>query len=58
MSKAHIRGSRAAADYPEILCWTSQGFCNRMAEEHGDADLWTWGRPRPDVVQFRMTREV
>lgn len=48
----------SAAAYPEILCWTSQGFCNRMAEEHGDPDLWYWERPRRDVVVFRMNREI
>jgi hypothetical protein len=52
-----IRHERAEA-YPEILCWTSQGFCNRMAEEHGDPDLWYWERPAHDIVTFRMNREV
>jgi hypothetical protein len=47
-----------ASDYPEALCWTSQGFSNRMAEEHGAPDIWYWDRPRPDVVQFRMNREI
>jgi len=49
---------RAAADYPEVLCWSTQGFCNRMAEEHEARDLWYWERPSADVVHFRMTREV
>jgi hypothetical protein len=50
---------KSASAYPEILCWTSQGFCNRMAEEHGGAaDLWYWERPRQDTVIFRMKREV
>jgi hypothetical protein len=40
--------------FPEVLCWTSQGFCNRMAEEHKTPDLWRWNRLRPDLVQFRM----
>jgi hypothetical protein len=47
-----------ARDYPEVLCWTTQGFCNRMAEEHDAADIWYWERPRPDVVHFRMNREI
>jgi hypothetical protein len=47
-----------AEAYPEILCWTSQGFCNRMAEEHGQPDLWYWERPNADLVEFRMNREV
>lgn len=51
-----IRHSNAAA-YPEPLCWTSQGFNNRMAEEHGAPELWYWERPQPDIVQFRMNRE-
>jgi hypothetical protein len=49
---------RGVPAYPEPLCWTSLGFCNRMAEEHGDPDLWRWERPTPDVVRFRMQREV
>jgi len=44
--------------YPEVLCWTTTGFCNRMAEEHGTPDLWYWERPRHDVVWYRMNRRV
>jgi hypothetical protein len=47
-----------ATSYPEALCWTSQGFCNRMAEVHGHPDLWYWERPRADLVEFRMNREI
>ncbi len=47
-----------ARDYPDVLCWTSQGFCNRMAEEHQAPELWYWERPKPDVVRFRMNREI
>ena len=49
---------RQARDYPETLCWTSQGFCNRMAEEHGMPELWYWERLEPGVVCFRMNREA
>jgi len=44
--------------YPEVLCWTTTGFCNRMAEEHGSPGLWRWERPRRDTVWYRMTRPV
>jgi len=47
-----------AKDYPEVLCWTNQGFTNRMAEEHGSPNLWYWERPRRDFVWFRMNRSV
>jgi hypothetical protein len=47
-----------AREFPEVLCWTTQGFSNRMAEEHGAPDLWRWERPAPDVVRYRMNREV
>lgn len=47
-----------AEHYPEILCWTTQGFVNRMAEEHGSPELWYWERPRLDVIHFRMKRAV
>ena len=47
-----------AEAYPEVLCWTTLGFCNRMAEEHGAPGLWYWERPQPDLVRFRMNRAV
>jgi len=47
-----------ASSYPEILCWTTQGFSNRMAEEHASPDLWRWERPRADLIHYRMNREV
>jgi hypothetical protein len=49
---------RAGRDFPDVLCWTTQGFSNRMAEEHGSPDLWRWERPAPDVVRYRMNHEV
>ena len=47
-----------ARDFPEVLCWTSDGFVNQMAAHHrrGD-DLWSWARVRADLIVFRMTRE-
>ena len=47
-----------AAAYPEVLCWTTQGFNNRMAQEHGSPDLWYWERPQPDRIHFRMKYAV
>ena len=47
-----------AREFPDVLCWTTQGFSNRMAEEHGASDLWRWERPTPDVVRYRMQREI
>jgi len=44
--------------YPEVLCWTTTGFCNRMAEEHGSPGLWRWERSRREIVWYRMTRAV
>jgi hypothetical protein len=52
-----IRRSEAI-DYPEVLCWTTLGFVNRMAEEHGSRALWRWERPSPDLVLFRMNYDV
>ena len=47
-----------ARDFPEVLCWTSDGFVNQMATHHRQgADLWSWERPRADLIVFRMTRE-
>ena len=47
-----------AEAFPEVLCWTTLGFTNRMAAEHGNPDLWYWERPRPDLVWYRMNRSV
>jgi hypothetical protein len=47
-----------AGAYPEVLCWTTQGFNNRMAAAHETPDLWRWERPRADLVRYRMTRSL
>jgi len=46
-----------AKDFPEVLCWTSDGFVNQMGAQHrSEGDLWRWERPRIDLIVFRMTR--
>ena len=52
-----IEVSEAEA-YPELLCWTTDGWINRMASEHGEGELWRWKRPRPDLIVFEMTRSI
>jgi hypothetical protein len=47
-----------ARDIPEVLCWTSDGFVNGMVIHHAGGDLWRWERPSPDLVVFRMHREI
>lgn len=47
-----------AADFPDTLAWRSDGLVNHMATQHGTPDLWTWTRPRQDLIVFRMTREA
>jgi hypothetical protein len=47
-----------AQHIPETLAWRSDGFVNEMARQHGAADLWRWGRERPDLIVFRMNREL
>jgi hypothetical protein len=47
-----------AGDFPETLAWRSDGLVNEMASQHGVDDLWLWRRERPDVIVFRMTREI
>jgi len=47
-----------ASAYPEVLCWSTQGFNNRMAAVHDSPDLWRWERPRQDLIRYRMTRSV
>jgi hypothetical protein len=46
------------APFPEALCWTNDGFVNRMARQHGEPDLWRWERSVPDVIVFKMTRSI
>jgi predicted hydrocarbon binding protein len=45
-----------AKEFPETLCWRSDGFVNGMATEHGASDLWRWERTAPDKILFSMTR--
>ena len=52
-----IQVSEASA-YPDALGWATQGFNNRMAEEHGEPDLWRYQRLGPDLVCQRMTRSL
>jgi hypothetical protein len=47
-----------ATDVPEVLCWRSDGLINEMATQHGEPDLWRWGRVTNDLVVFRMVRPV
>jgi hypothetical protein len=47
-----------AQAYPEALCWSTLGFINRMAEEHGNPDLWYCERQSADTLRFRMRHEV
>jgi hypothetical protein len=44
--------------YPEGLCWTTDGFVNRISQPRGQPDLWKWERPVPDRLIFRMTRSL
>jgi hypothetical protein len=47
-----------ASVYPDALGFATQGFNNRMAEEHGHPDLWRYQRVGPDLVRQRMTRSL
>ena len=47
-----------ARPLPDVVCWRIEGFMNEMAVEHGEPDLWRWDRPSPDLVLFRMTRDL
>jgi hypothetical protein len=47
-----------AHEMPESLCWRSDGFMNGMSAIRGNGDLWSWERPRRDLVVFRMLRAV
>ena len=47
-----------AQDFPEVLCWRSDGFVNEMATHHGEPDLWGWERPAAERIVFRMIRSL
>lgn len=48
-----------AGPFPEVLCWTSDGFVNQMAAQHRrGADLWAWERAGSDRILFRMNADV
>jgi hypothetical protein len=47
-----------AADMPESLAWRTDGFVNEMAAVHASRDLWAWRRERPDLIVYRMTRDI
>jgi hypothetical protein len=47
-----------AQDVPDNLGWTSEGFVNGMARQHGGSDLWRWKRERADLIVFRMIRAL
>jgi hypothetical protein len=44
--------------FPEVLCWSMQGFYNRMAAAHDSPELWRLDRPHPNIVRHRMTRPI
>ena len=52
-----IQVSEARA-FPDDMGWAAEGFINRMAKQHGDPDLWRWQRPAPDLIVFRMIRDL
>jgi hypothetical protein len=47
-----------ATAYPEVLAWQTDGLMNRMATQHGEPNLWSWERVRPDLIVFRMNRSL
>lgn len=49
---------REMEPYTEALCWAQEGFMNRLAEEHGNPDLWRWERPSQDTVVFHMKQSI
>jgi len=52
----HMIVAEEARDFPEVMCWRTDGFFNEMARVHGEPDLWRWDRPSPDRVVFWMVR--
>jgi len=52
---------REASDYSEPMRLAAEGFLNECARERGrvgGSDLYRSERPRPDLILFRMTRDL
>ncbi len=47
-----------AREFPDPLAWASCGFTNELSRVQNQPDLWTWERPEPDRIVFRMTRDL
>ena len=47
-----------ARHYPDTYALRCKGFVNEMARRYGEPDLWTWDRPTPDLVHWRMVRDL
>jgi len=56
-NRYQIQVSEATA-FPDDMGWAAEGFINRMAKQHGQADLWRWQRVAPDLIVFRMIRDL
>ena len=56
--KRYLLEVHEAKPMPEVWCWTTEGFVNGMAPNSGDAQLWLWRRPHPDLIVFHMTRDI
>jgi hypothetical protein len=44
--------------FPDMMGCAAEGFINRMAKQHGEPDLWRWQRATPDLMIFRMIRDL
>ena len=47
-----------ARRYPDTYALRCLGFVNEMARRYGEPELWTWERPSPDVLHWRMVRDL
>jgi hypothetical protein len=47
-----------AKAFPDMMGCAAEGFINRMAKQHGEPDLWRWQRTAPDLMVFRMIRDL
>lgn len=46
-----------AQDFPEVLCWSTQGFINGMSSLR-QSPAWRWRRAANDHVVFQQTRAL
>ncbi len=54
----HVIDVTEAADFPELLLYSTEGLIDCIAEEVGHGGMWSWRRIAPDCFRFHMVRDL